>query len=101
MPELGRCQLEITNARGLHLRAAARFVHLSQQFQSNVRVSCDGRAADGRSILDLMMLAAECGSRLQLEATGLDADEAIAVLCGLIEQGFHEDEDGRDACRVP
>ena len=81
MPELSRRKVEITNALGLHLRAATRFVEVSQQFQVKVRVSCDGRAADGHSILDLITLAAECGARLELEATGPDAEAAAAALC--------------------
>jgi phosphotransferase system HPr (HPr) family protein len=72
------------------MRAAAQFVCLTQQFQSSVRVFCDGRAADGRSVLDLLMLAAGCGTRLELDASGLDAEEAIAALCALIEARFHE-----------
>lgn len=80
MPELSRGQVEITNVLGLHLRAASRFVQLLQQFRAEVRVYCDGRAADGRSILDLMTLEAGRGTRLELEAAGLDAEEAIGAL---------------------
>ena len=101
MPELSRRQVEVTNAFGFHLRAASRFVQLSQQFQVKIRVSCDGRAADGRSILDLIALAAGCGARLELEAMGPDAEEAAAALCALIAAGFHEGDDGRDACPGP
>jgi phosphocarrier protein len=96
MPESSRRQMEMTNALGLHLRAAAQFVQLSQQFQAKVRVSCNGRAADGCSILSLVMLSAECGARLELEAIGPDAEAATAALCTLIAEGFHEDGDGRD-----
>lgn len=90
MPEASREQVELTNSFGLHLRAAARFVQLSQQFRASVRVSCDGRAADGRSVLDLMTLAAERGAVLELEAVGPDAGEAVAALCALIEARFDE-----------
>jgi phosphocarrier protein HPr len=65
-----------------------------QRFDAKVRVSCNGLAADGRSILDLMTLTAECGTQLELEATGLDAEEAVAALCTLIEAQFHEVGDG-------
>ena len=61
-----------------------------------VRVSCNGRAADGRSILDLMTLAAESGAQLELEAIGPDAEAATAALCSLIEDRFHEGGDGPD-----
>ena len=87
MQELIRRQVEITNALGFHLRAAGRFVQLSQQFQVKVRVSCDGRAADGRSILDLITLAAGRGARLELEVIGPDAEEAAAALCASSRPG--------------
>jgi len=95
MPNLSRCQVEITNALGLHMRAASRIVQLSQQFRVQLRVSCNGRAADGRSILDLLTLVAEHGARLELEAIGPDAEKATAALCALIEARFHEGGDGR------
>ncbi|MGO9467518.1 MAG: HPr family phosphocarrier protein, partial [Isosphaeraceae bacterium] len=82
---------------GFHLRAAGRFVHLSRHFQATIRVFCDGRGADGRSILDLMLLTAECGARLELEAIGPDAEEATALLAALVEQPILDDEAGRDA----
>ena len=82
--------VEITNALGLHLRAADKFVRTAQQFQAEIRVGCDGRTANGRSILDLTTLAAECGCRLELAADGPDAMAAVAALSGLIEGGFDE-----------
>jgi phosphotransferase system HPr (HPr) family protein len=85
MPEPSRRQVEVTSAFGFHFRAASRFVQLSQQFQVKIRVSCDGRAADGRSILDLIALAAGCGARLELEAMGPDAEEAATALCAHID----------------
>jgi phosphocarrier protein HPr len=90
-----RRRMEITNGLGLHLRAASQFAQLSQRFQAEVRLSCNGRAADGRSILDLMMLAAECGTPLELEVSGPEAAEATSALCALIEDRFHEDEEGQ------
>jgi phosphotransferase system HPr (HPr) family protein len=98
MPDFIRLRVKITNGLGLHLRPAGRLVRLAQQFRSEVRVSCDGRAANGKSILDLMMLGAECGARLEVEISGPDAEEATAELCALIQDGFHEDEGGRDEC---
>ena len=96
MSGLSRRQMEITNALGLHLRAASQFVQLSRQFHAEVRVFCNGRAADGRSILDLITLAAEFGASLELEVNGPEAEEATAALCALINAWFHEDEDGWD-----
>ncbi len=75
MPTLRR-QVEITNEPGLHLRAADRFVRLSQQFPVEIQVFCNGLAANGRSILDLLCLAAGCGARLELEVSGPDPEEA-------------------------
>jgi phosphocarrier protein len=85
-----RRQVEITNGLGLHLRAANLFVQLSQQFQVEIQVFCNGHAANGRSILDLLGLAAERGARLELEVSGPDAMEAAAALCDLVEARFHE-----------
>jgi len=91
-----RRQVQIVNALGLHLRAADRFVRLAQQYQAEVQVHRDGRAGNGRSILDLAALVAECGTLLELEVRGPDADEAIAALCALVEGGFGEAEDGQN-----
>ncbi|MBX6312866.1 MAG: HPr family phosphocarrier protein [Isosphaeraceae bacterium] len=95
-----RRQIEIVNALGLHLRAADKFVHEAQQHQAEVRVSLDGRAVNGKSIRGLTTLAAECGTRIDLEADGPDAEEAIAALCGLIEARFDEN-DGQDNPPTP
>lgn len=93
---LSRCRIEIgieiVNALGLHLRAADQFVRLAQRFQAEVRVHLDGKSVNGKSILDLTTLAAECGTRLDLEASGPDADEALTALSGLIKARFHEAE---------
>jgi len=80
----------IQSAEGLHLRAASQFVSLANRFRCEVHVSCDGHKANGKSILDLTILAAECGRRLALEASGPDADEAIIALALFVEAGFYE-----------
>ena len=95
MPTLRR-RVEITNGPGLHLRAADQFVRECQQFQAEVRVFCNGHVANGRSILGLLSLAAECGARLELEVSGPDANEAAAALCKLVEARFQEAANGRD-----
>ena len=92
MPGFSRRQVKLTNSLGLHLRAANRLVQLAQQFQSEVRVSCDGHSGNGKSILHLMTLGAVCGSRLEIEIIGSDAEKASSELCALIENGFHKDE---------
>ena len=80
----------VLNALGLHLRPADRFVGLAKQFAAGIRVHRDGRAVDGKSILDLALLAAECGTRLDLEARGPDAEAAVAALAELVSARFHE-----------
>ncbi len=101
MPEddalpFARRTVVILNALGLHLRPADRFVGLARRFAAEIWVHRDGRAADGKSILDLATLAAECGSRLQLEARGPDAEAALTALAELVAARFHEqDEAGR------
>jgi phosphocarrier protein len=79
-----RGEAEITNAYGLHLRAAQRFVVEARRFRADVRVSSNGRTVDGKSILDLMTLAAGCGVRIAIEADGPDAAEAVDALTGFI-----------------
>lgn len=87
-----RRQVEITNALGLHLRPADKFVKLATRFQSEIRVHYNGSVFNGKSILDLTTLAAERGTRLDLEARGPDAAAAIEALAGLVMAQFYEDE---------
>jgi phosphocarrier protein len=90
---IARLQVCLTNALGLHLRAANRFVKLATTFQSEIQVHCKGIVANGKSILDLLGLAAECGTMLVLEAQGCDAEDAVAALANLISAQFHESQD--------
>jgi phosphocarrier protein HPr len=91
---IGHCrQVEIVNALGLHLRAAEKFVHLALQFQTDVQVHHGSKTVDGKSILDLATLAAECGTRLELEASGQDAESALQALSGLVAARFGETDD--------
>ncbi|HXP31593.1 MAG TPA: HPr family phosphocarrier protein [Stellaceae bacterium] len=80
----------ICNRRGLHARAAARFVKLAWQFDVEVTVAKNGTSVSGRSIMGLMMLAAGPGTSLELRATGPDAEAAVAALAALIAGGFDE-----------
>ncbi|RUL86882.1 HPr family phosphocarrier protein [Tautonia sociabilis] len=89
-PHLARRRVEITNPYGLHLRPAEKFVGLAGQFRAEVRVRHEGRDFNGKSILDLMALAAECGTWLELEALGPDADAAVAALAELVAARFGE-----------
>jgi phosphocarrier protein len=87
-------QVEILNSLGLHMRPADKFVKLALRFQSEIRVTHNGNEYNGKSILDLTSVGAECGTQLQLEARGPDAAEAIAALAELIAARFHEDDEG-------
>ena len=86
-------QVGVTNIHGLHLRGAGKFVKLANTFQSDVRVCCKGIRANGRSILSLVCLAAECGTMLALEAQGCDAEDAVVALANLILARSPESED--------
>jgi phosphocarrier protein len=81
----------ITNRRGLHARAAAKFVKLAAQFKAQVVVSHRGTEVSGLSIMGLMMLAAGPGCTVELRGGGDDADAAVAALVQLIEDKFGED----------
>ena len=87
---VARRHVGVNNVLGLHLRAADKFVKLADTFQSEVRVHCKGIMANGKSILGLLSLAAECGTMLALEAEGCDAEDAAAALADLISVQSHE-----------
>ena len=82
--------LTVTNALGLHARAAARFVHAANGFASQVRVSCRGREMDGKSIMGLLLLGAAPGSAITLVVDGGDEAAAIDALSALVVRGFDE-----------
>jgi len=91
-----RRRVVIVNAHGLHMRPASKFVSLANSFRSKVWVDYGGTRVNGKSILDMTTLAAECGTALDLEAQGPDAEEILAALTGLVAAGFHmTDEDYR------
>jgi phosphocarrier protein HPr len=81
----------ICNQRGLHARAAARFVKIAGQFDAEVRVRKNGTEVSGRSIMGLMMLAAAPGTVIELSGSGAEAEPAVAALVQLIECKFDED----------
>ncbi len=80
----------ITNALGLHARAAARFVHAASGFSSKIRVARGARVMDGKSILGLLLLAAARGTEVVISAEGSDEVDALDALCRLIDEGFGE-----------
>jgi phosphocarrier protein len=83
---------KIVNKRGLHARAAARFVQCVERFDASVTVSKDQSSVDGESIMGLMMLAAGPGSTVRVRAQGADAEEALAAIAELIASRFGEQE---------
>jgi phosphocarrier protein HPr len=85
-------ELTICNRRGLHARAAAKFVALAERFGAQVDVLKDGQEISARSIMGLMMLGAGQGSKIALRAEGWDAKEAIDALAALVEAGFNEQD---------
>lgn len=87
-----RRDLLIVNKRGLHARAAAKFVTLAERFGASVDVEKDGQSVSARSIMGLMMLGAGKGATITLRAEGWDAKEAMEALTALVEAGFHEQD---------
>jgi phosphocarrier protein HPr len=81
----------ITNKRGLHARASAKFVNLASVLDSNIEVEKDGSRVCGTSIMGLMMLGAAMGDTVTLHVTGPHADEAMEQLVALIEDRFGEE----------
>ncbi len=90
-PVLSRI-VEICNKRGLHARAAARFVTMAERFGASVDVLRDGQIVSARSIMGLMMLGAGRGAEIELRAEGWDAKEALDALATLVEAGFDEQD---------
>ena len=83
--------LTIANKRGLHARAAAKFVRLVAQYDAAVKVTHAGQEVSGLSIMGLMMLAAALGAQIQVAATGRQAPEALDAIEKLVESRFGED----------
>ena len=83
--------LLITNKRGLHARAAAKFVKCAGEFEAEIEVEKDGQQVSGRSIMGLMMLAAAPGCTIDVTAAGVDAEDALDALAALVDGKFDED----------
>jgi len=81
----------ITNALGVHARAAAKFVHTASGFESRVSVTRGDRVVDGKSILGILLLAAARGIAVTVAAEGPDEADALSALCRLVESGFGEE----------
>lgn len=89
--EAQRIKVTIRNKLGLHARPAMSFADTAAQFKAGITVIKAGNKFDGKSIMNLMMLAATQGTELEIEAAGPDADDALAALQKLVESNFDED----------
>ncbi|MEJ2152802.1 MAG: HPr family phosphocarrier protein [Gemmatimonadota bacterium] len=99
--EVHEAEVKIQNQLGLHARPAAQLVRLSNRFGSDIFLSKNGIEVNGKSIMGVMMLAAERGARVQIRAVGTDARQAVCDLVALIERQFDEDDDGQPVDRGP
>ena len=84
--------VEITNKKGLHARASAKFVQAVEQFDADVTVTRGSETVGGTSIMGLMMLAAGPGTSITVKASGKDAAEAMNAICALVNSRFGEDD---------
>jgi phosphocarrier protein HPr len=84
--------VEIVNRAGMHARPASELVKLAGTFAADIRVEKDGLEVNGKSIMGVLMLAAEMGSFLRISASGDDADEAVKAITDLVGRGFGEME---------
>ena len=82
----------IVNKLGLHARAAAKLVTLAARFESHIELTCEGKQANAKSIMSVMMLAASKGKHLEITVAGNDAEHALGDIAALISGGFGESE---------
>ncbi len=80
----------IVNPLGMHARPAAQVVRLAANFNADIELACQGQSVNGKSIMGVMMLAAECGAVVQVRTTGADEEAAMEALLALIADGFGE-----------
>ena len=85
-----RRRVSVVNRRGLHARAAVKFVNTAEQFVADIEVARDNMVVCGTSIMGLMMLAAPAGSELEIRARGREAKAALDALEALVAGGFDE-----------
>lgn len=82
--------VEVVNANGIHARPAAEIVKTAAKYASAITISRDGLEVNGKSIMGVMMLAAECGATVRIRADGSDEAEALDALAALIASRFGE-----------
>jgi phosphocarrier protein HPr len=84
-------ELRIVNEKGLHARASAKFVEVVEQFDADARVVREGMDCSGDSIMGLLMLAASCGTTIEVSTSGPEAEALMQALAKLVEGRFGED----------
>ncbi len=84
------CEVVLTNKMGLHARPSTQIATAAGRYAADVQIGKGGMSVDAKSVLELLMLAAECGSILSIRAEGEDAEVAVAQLSQLIESRFGE-----------
>ncbi len=87
---MAELSVQIVNKHGLHARPAAEMVKAASRFKSDITIARDDLEVNGKSIMGVMMLAAEFGASITLRASGPDADEALAALATLVSSRFGE-----------
>lgn len=83
-------EVVVANSQGLHARPADMLAREARRWQSRIELVADAQRADGKSILEVLTLAAEAGTRLVVEATGPDAREALEAIGSLFDRNFNE-----------
>ena len=84
--------VRVVNRAGMHARPAAELVKLAGRFDSDIRLEKEGLEVNGKSIMGVLMLAAEQGSQIRIVARGNDAERAVTALSELVARGFDESE---------
>ena len=83
-------RVQVVNEQGMHARPAAEFVTIASKYQSEIQLGRDDSYVNGKSIMGVMTLAAECGCELVIRAEGPDAEPAATALVELVQRGFGE-----------
>ncbi len=92
MSESCSSRVKIVNRYGLHARPATDFAQAANSFVSDIRVRSDDDDADGKSVMELMMLAATKGTEIEVVCVGKDAKAALELLASLVNRGFDEED---------
>lgn len=82
--------LRVVNENGIHARPAAEIVKVASRFESEITISRDGLEVNGKSIMGVMMLAAECGAQILVRAAGRDAEAAVEAIAAVLASRFGE-----------